>query len=134
MKKIIAFVISIVCVFSLVGRGEPKDNEVKKTIEGNVKTYCEMEDGTWNCNDIAYKYRLEIKGRIPNAACDSVFVYLSNIENISFEQAWKASGLSSHMADYFDVDDAVLVEMNNEQQVPVMGRFEIANRKVVGEI
>ena len=40
---------------------EPKDNEVKKTIEGNVKTYCEMEDGTWNCNDIAYKYRLEIK-------------------------------------------------------------------------
>ena len=45
MKKIIAFVISIVCVFSLVGRGEPKDNEVKKTIEGNVKTYCEMERG-----------------------------------------------------------------------------------------
>ena len=89
MKKIIAFVISIVCVFSLVGRGEPKDNEVKKTIEGNMKTYCEIEEGTWSCNDIAYKYRLEIKGRIPNAVCNFVFVYLSNIENISFEQVWK---------------------------------------------
>ena len=109
MKKIIVFAISILYVFSLVGCGEPKNNEVKKTIEGNMKTYCEMEDGTWNCNDIAYKYRLEIKGRMPNAVCDSVFVYLSNIENISFEQAWKASGLSSHMADYFDVDDAIEV-------------------------
>ena len=48
MKKIIVFAISIVCVFSLVGCGEPKNNEVKKTIEGNMKTYCEMEDGTWN--------------------------------------------------------------------------------------
>ena len=114
MKKIIVFAISILCIFSLVGCSEPKNNEVKKTIEGNMKTYCEMEDGTWNCNDIAYKYRLEIKGRIPNSVCDSVFVYLSNIENISFEQAWKASGLSSHMVDYFEVDDAVLVELNKE--------------------
>ena len=48
MKKIIVFVISIVCVFSLVGCGEQKNNEVKKTIEGNMKTYCEMEDGRWN--------------------------------------------------------------------------------------
>ena len=48
VKKIIVFAISIVCVFSLVGCGEQKNNEVKKTIEGNMKTYCEMEDGTWN--------------------------------------------------------------------------------------
>lgn len=48
------------CFF--IGRdGEQKNSEVKKTIEGNMKTYCEIEEGTWSCNDIAYKYRLEIK-------------------------------------------------------------------------
>ena len=88
MKEIIVFAISILCVFLLVGMVR-KNSEVKKTIEGNMKTYCEIEEGTWSCNDIAYKYRLEIKGRIPNAVCNFVFVYLSNIENISFEQVWK---------------------------------------------
>ena len=34
-----------------------------------------------------------------------------NIEDITFEQAWKASGLSSNMDDYFDIDEAVLVEL-----------------------
>lgn len=37
----------------------------------------------------------EISGRMPNAAKNSTFVYLSNLPEISFEQAWKASGLSS---------------------------------------
>ena len=39
------------------------------------------------------------------------YVYLSNIENITFEQAWKAAGLSSSMSDYFDEEDAKLVAM-----------------------
>lgn len=45
-----------------------------------------------------------------NAAVDSTFVYLSNIENITFEQAWLAAGLSSNSKDYFAVEDAVLVD------------------------
>ena len=45
------------------------------------------------------------------AVKDSTFVYLSNIEDISFDQAWKAAGLSSNMDDYFDRKDAVLVAM-----------------------
>ena len=44
------------------------------------------------CNDHVYKYRLEISGRMPNAAKDSTFVYLSNTEEISFEQAYKPRG------------------------------------------
>jgi len=47
---------------------------------------------------------------MPNAAVDSTFVYLSNLESISFEQAWKAAGLSSNTADYFAVEDAILVD------------------------
>ena len=71
-----------------------------------------MADGTWMCEGRAYHCRLEIKGRMPNAAADSSFVYLSNIGEISFEQAYMAAGLSSDLDDYFSPDDAVLVEMN----------------------
>lgn len=46
-----------------------------------------------------------------NAAKDSTFVFLSNIEEITFDQAWKASGFSSNMDDYFDVKDAKFVAM-----------------------
>ena len=59
-----------------------------------------------------YKYRLEIDGRMPNAAVDSSFVYLSNLEEITFDQAYQAAGISSNSDDYFSPDKAVLVEMN----------------------
>ncbi len=91
---------------------EPAIEGTKAAVDGNMKTYYEMNDGTWMCDDVIYKYRLEIKGRMPNAAVDSTFVYLSNIEEISFEQAYKAAGVSSSTADYFSPEEAVLVEMN----------------------
>lgn len=71
----------------------------------------ELSDGTWKTDEYAYKYRLEITGRMNNAAKDSTFVFLSNIKEITFEQAWKASGFSSNMDDYFDVEDAKFVAM-----------------------
>ena len=77
-----------------------------------MKTYYEMTDGTWMCNGHLYKYRLEINGRMPNAAVDSTFVYLSNFEAITFDQAYKAAGISSNTDDYFSPELAVLVEMN----------------------
>ena len=77
-----------------------------------------MSDGTWQCDGHIYKYRLEISGRLSNAVKDSTYIYLSNIEDITFEQAWKASGLSSNMDDYFDIDEAVLVELP-DWQLPV---------------
>ena len=73
--------------------------------------YYEMSDGTWKTDDYSYQYRLEITGRMPNAAKDSTFVFLSNIEDITFEQAWKASGFSSNMDDYFKEKDAKFVAM-----------------------
>lgn len=72
-----------------------------------------MSDGTWECDGHSYKYRLEISGRMNNAATDSTFIYLSNIKDITFEQAWKAAGLSSNTNDYFDAKDAVLVDWVN---------------------
>ena len=108
MKKIISILLCI--SLALVAAGCANKSKVKETIEGNIYTYYEMEDGTWSCNGITYQYRLEIKGRLPRAKCDSVYVYLSNIPGISFEQAYKAAGLSSDSNDYFEAEDAVLVE------------------------
>lgn len=90
----------------------PEESAVKGTVAGNIKTYEEMADGTWMCDGQTYQYRLEIKGRMPNAAVDSSFVYLSNIREISFEQAYMAAGLSSNSDDYFSPEEAVLVDMN----------------------
>ena len=89
---------------------EKKVVEIDDTITTEWTTYYKMSDGTWQKDNISYKYRLEISGRMPNAVKDSTFVYLSNLESITFEQAWKAAGFSSHTADYFSVEDAVLVE------------------------
>ena len=43
---------------------------------------------------------------------DSSFVYLSNLEEITFDQAYMAAGVSSDSSDYFTPKEAVLVEMN----------------------
>ena len=71
--------------------------------------YYEMSDGTWRTDTHTYKYRLEITGRMNGAAKDRTFVFLSNLEDITFGQAWKASGLSSNTADYFEEEEAKLV-------------------------
>ena len=46
---------------------------------------------------------------MPYAKTVSTFTFLSNVE-ITFDQAWKPAGLSSNMNDYFDIEDAVLVD------------------------
>ena len=112
MKKLIALVLALFFVVGLFGctNQPPKRSE---TVDGNFRTYYKLSDGTWEYDGHTYKYRLEVSGRMHNAAVDSTFVFLSNIENITFEQAWKAAGYSSNTADYFAVEDAVLVEMKN---------------------
>lgn len=109
MKKITALLICILLIVPLAACGG--NAGVKRTVHGNMKTYYEMTDGTWMCDEYTYKYRLEISGRMPNAAKDSTFVYLSNIEEIPFERAYMAAGLSSNSDDYFSPAEAVLVEM-----------------------
>lgn len=110
MKKFIALLLASICMLAFFGCGNQTVEPVN-TIEGNMKTYYEMSDGTWQFDGYTYKYRLEISGKMPNAVKDSTYVYLSNLENISFTQAWKAAGLSSNTEDYFALEEAVLVEM-----------------------
>ena len=84
---------------------------VRRTIDGNYGSYQEMTDGTWQYEGNIYKYRLEITGRLNGASKDTTFVFLSNLEDIPFDRAWKAAGLSSDSNDYFATEEAVLVEM-----------------------
>ena len=110
MKKTAIF---ICCTLLLLLAGcspKQKEAEIVNTVNTGYKTYYEMSDGTWQTEGMVYQYRLEISGRMPNAEMGTTFVYLSNLENITFEQAWKAAGLSSNTADYFSAEDAILVE------------------------
>ena len=119
MKKMIRAAFVLCLLFALSGCGK-KEATVVKTYaatdvldvekemaagrEVTMVPYYEMSDGTWQIEDgHSYKYRLEVSGRM--------FIYLSNQESIPFDQAWKASGLSSNMADYFDEADAKFVGM-----------------------
>ncbi len=111
MKRYLSAALCLFLLLALLGCA--KEDGIKNTIAGNLKTYYEMTDGTWRCGDISYAHRLELRGRLSQAECDTVYVYLSNVP-ISFDQAWKASGLSSSKADYFSESEAVLVEIHSE--------------------
>ena len=113
LKRFFVLLVSVLLLLTAFGCAEDasEDATVKRTVEGNYQTYYEMLDGTWKCGDHTYAYRLEIRGRMPNAAQDSTFVYLSNIEDIPFERAYMAAGVSSNSDDYFSAEEAVLVEI-----------------------
>jgi len=108
MKKIISLLLLVSML--LVGCTQVKEAEVVNTISTERMTYYELSDGTWQADGRIYKYRLEIPGQLPNSIEESTFVYLSNIEKITFDQAWSAAGFSSQTSDYFSEDEAVLVE------------------------
>lgn len=126
MKKIIRIALITLLSLSLLGCS-PKEPSVVKTYEVTdaelvdeyfqndklvtVVEYYEMSDGTWKTDDYTYQYRLEITGRMSATENDSTFVFLSNIKDITFEQAWKASGFSSSMDDYFKEEDAKFVAL-----------------------
>lgn len=108
MKRIISILLLVVLL--LTGCAQAKESEVVNTITTDLKTYYELSDGTWQADGRIYKYRLEIPGQLPNSIEESTFVYLTNLEKITFDQAWKAAGFSSQTSDYFTEDEAVLVE------------------------
>ena len=104
----------------------PGGIQIADTISTEFRTYHKLGDGTWLYNGYQYQYRLEITGRMPNAAVDSTFVYLSNLKSISFARAWRAAGLSSSMEDYFSPEEAVLVEWINgdDSSAPIEGNSD----------
>lgn len=74
-----------------------------------IKTHYRMEDGTWAVDGYTYKYRLEVTGRMHASEKSCTYIILSNRESITFDEAWKASGYSSNLNDYFVPGEAVIV-------------------------
>ena len=103
---------SVINVYEITNSELAGGNWEKDELVTMIKYY-QMSDGTWKTDDDGhtYQYRLEITGRMGGANKDSTFVFLSNIKDITFEQAWKASGFSSNMDDYFKREDARFVAM-----------------------
>lgn len=124
MKKIVAVILLSVMLFSLIGCSQKEVSVIKtydvtdselteECFENNelvtIVKYYEMSDDTWKTDDYTYQYRVEVTGRMNNAMKDSMYVFLSNTKDITFDQAWKASGLSSNIDDYFKEEETKLV-------------------------
>ena len=112
MKKCIALLLIVVSLLTLTACSL-KAKRVN-TIEGNITTYYELSDGTWEADQNVYKYKLTIKGMMPSTTYFTTYVYLSNLEEITFEQAWSAAVYDNKK---FDVKDAVLVESTSEKPI-----------------
>lgn len=84
--------------------------ESEDGVETVYVPYCEMSDRTWATADYNYKYRLEISGD-PRGSSAMIMTYivLSNTQEITFNQALMASGLSSNLNDYFAPEESVIV-------------------------
>ena len=112
MKKTRLFIIVLICIFGMVGCSKnTEEAHIVNTFEENI-TYNQMSDDTWETDNYTYQYKLVITGRLNNAGKDSTYTILSNTEGITFEQAWKASGLSSHSEDYFKAEEAIIVNID----------------------
>ncbi len=74
--------------------------------------YYEMSDGTWKTDTHAYKYCLELSGKIPGTESVLEFTVLSNREGLTFDNALWASGISSISSDYFSPEEARIVRTN----------------------
>ncbi len=109
MKKITAVCMLLVLAAAMAGCSGK--SEIKNTLHGSRSTFYEMTDGTWLCDNLSYKHCLKVTGKPNNAAGVITYTYVSNLESITFEQALKDSGLSSHSDDYFSPEDAVLVDV-----------------------
>lgn len=126
MRKTMVLLLVILCTLELISCSQKSSepyvvNTFKATPEELIEeytnaskeitttTYYEMSDGTWKTDEHTYQYKLVVTGRLHNAVADITYIILSNIKDITFEQAWKASGLSSNSADYFKAEDAFFV-------------------------
>ena len=98
-------------VIELLYEETPHEEHSAKLENGEyfiTKTHYKSND-VWMCNNYAYKYRLEVSGRMSNAAKSTTYIVLSNTEDLTFKQVAMASGLSSNSNDYFTPDFAVIV-------------------------
>ncbi len=89
----------------------PEEIEILMEKEEFIYTHnhYQLADGKWHSEGYEYAYRLEVTGRMNNAAKNTTYIVLSNSKDITFDQTWLAAGFSSNSEDYFDPKDAIIV-------------------------
>ena len=90
MKKLIAMIGLLTVLLAGCGKNDIAKVYEKSESDGIVATYYEMNDGTWQCDDRTYQFRLELTGRMPNAESDSYYVVLTDNEDLTFEDVSKS--------------------------------------------
>jgi len=89
-----------------------KANDPNETVINGwhiYNTYYEMDDGTWQCGGYSYRFCFEVTGKAPNTTQNISYLVLSNTKYLTFQQVFKASGISSNLNDYFKPEVANIV-------------------------
>lgn len=84
MKKILILLLCLLLTASITGCGTQSIKPID-TIEGNMKTYSEMSDGTWQCDGHIYKYRLETKDEYGKNLDRNIKELVQRLKNKSFK-------------------------------------------------
>lgn len=101
MKKKILFVICMLLLISVCSCLQEEGLDTATRININE-------------SNSEYKYTMELEGTLPNTNEKCKIVVLSNDKTITFDEALSASGLSSNLDDYFDVEIATIVSIEIE--------------------
>lgn len=80
-----------------------------KTYQG-IKTYQLMSNGTYECQDYHYKYKLELTGVGHGTTKPTTFIVLSNHKNLTFDDVWTAKW-TSVSTKFFDPNEAIIVDI-----------------------
>lgn len=123
-KTALSIVLLLACMFLMIGCGQEEAtvvNTYEKTSLSHIEeytesgkdvttiTYYELSDGSWKTDEYTYQYKLELTGSAGTTGKNITYIVLSNSNDITFERARKASGISSDINDYFNAQDAVIV-------------------------
>ena len=110
IRKILVALVFCALLFTGCGKSDIAKTYNQSEKDGILMTYYEMNDGTWQCDDISYQFRLELDGRMPNAEADSYYVVLTDNENLTFEDVSK-SLYGSLLEDSKIMEGSIIVEM-----------------------
>lgn len=118
LVAVISCIIVAVCFLT-----NPKETENKldkthseESDEDAMVPYVKNEDGTWTAEEKTYQYRKELQGRSPNAACESVYIVLTNREDLTFEEVDYSMISSQLITDQdFRIVDMYVIEPSAEE-------------------
>jgi hypothetical protein len=123
VKKMVAFLAAGIMILSSLSmltactansNADSTSQAVEQVTEEEMltqKTYYELSNHSWRTDEGTYKYKLELSGELPNTNSRANFIVLANKEEIAFEEALAASGLSSSTQEYFKPEEAVIVAL-----------------------